>query len=403
MADLLDYTEEQQGYIIQVASLKGLAIHRYNNRNVRLTVDRLMTYISKEREHHTKNLFNQNIAVTSALSLGFNPPEKTTPSTESSSDDWQEPSQKEMCESKESIGSTSGTSSSSWGNGFRSLCNKWFGDKSFMAAIASRIDLKRVGKAMGFAVLLNCITYVWQFYDILFDTKLETVKERIAKFAGGLCAAAGYTTVKTGVTYLVIEALAAVLSQFHTAGKLSSSLFNVGTVALGPLISTICGVYYNIKAYRANKLTGLQTAEAIGVSFLQGVINTLLSLGGIALGGPFGVILAVVGSMIVTYGLSHLEQLRNEEEGKTMMSILWSLIAPAPVRNVPDPEDFLCPITLDCMKVPAHVKGHYFELSAITRVARESGIHPLTKEPFTEKDIVIDKEMQRLIRKFKEA
>jgi ligand-binding SRPBCC domain-containing protein len=62
------------------------------------------------------------------------------------------------------------------------------------------------------------------------------------------------------------------------------------------------------------------------------------------------------------------------------------------------PEDFICPLTLEVMKEPVMTRlGHNFELSALLQWLERHDECPLTRNPLTLKDIIVNRALQERI------
>jgi ligand-binding SRPBCC domain-containing protein len=65
--------------------------------------------------------------------------------------------------------------------------------------------------------------------------------------------------------------------------------------------------------------------------------------------------------------------------------------------NVP-PEEFICPLTLEVMTEPVMTRlGHNFELSALLQWLERHDECPLTRNPMTLKDIIVNRALQERI------
>ena len=65
--------------------------------------------------------------------------------------------------------------------------------------------------------------------------------------------------------------------------------------------------------------------------------------------------------------------------------------------NVP-PEEFICPLTLEVMTEPVMTRlGHNFELSALLQWLERHDACPLTRNPMTLKDIIVNRALQARI------
>ena len=66
------------------------------------------------------------------------------------------------------------------------------------------------------------------------------------------------------------------------------------------------------------------------------------------------------------------------------------------------PERFICPLTLEIMNRPLMtIAGHSFERSAILGWLRHNDKHPLTREPLSPRDLILNHALQEDIRRWK--
>ena len=73
-------------------------------------------------------------------------------------------------------------------------------------------------------------------------------------------------------------------------------------------------------------------------------------------------------------------------------------------KTIQYPEAFICPLTLECMVTPMMTRrGHTFERSAIISWVKDRGTHPLTREPLTLRDLILNRAMKERIDTWKAA
>ena len=66
------------------------------------------------------------------------------------------------------------------------------------------------------------------------------------------------------------------------------------------------------------------------------------------------------------------------------------------------PDNFICPLTLECMVTPMMSRtGHNFERASIVQWIKETGSHPLTRQPMTLRDLVPNPALREQIQGWK--